>query len=82
MQGSRPPLPPFTRETAIQKVRGAENAWNTRDPQFVSLGYTVDSKWRNRAEIFQGRENIVTFLTRKWERELEYRLIKELWAFT
>jgi nuclear transport factor 2 (NTF2) superfamily protein len=78
----RPPLPPFTRETAIQKVRMAEDGWNSRDPQKVSRAYTADSKWRNRAEIFQGREAIVEFLTRKWERELEYRLIKELWSFT
>ena len=77
----RPPLPPYTRETAEQKVRLAEDAWNTRDPERVSLAYTVDSRWRNRAEIFSGREQIVAFLTRKWDRELEYRLIKELWAF-
>ena len=82
MAESRPPFPPFTRETAIQKVRGAEDAWNTCNPHLVSLGYSVDSKWRNRAEIFEGRELIVAFLTRKWERELDYRLIKELWAFT
>jgi nuclear transport factor 2 (NTF2) superfamily protein len=82
MPEPRPPLPPFTRETAIQKVRGAENAWNTRDPQLVSLGYSIDCKWRNRAEIFAGQDNIVAFLTRKWQRELDYRLIKELWAFT
>ena len=78
----RPPLPPFTHETAIQKVRAAEDAWNSCDPARVSLAYTSDSKWRNRAEIFEGRANIVAFLTRKWERELDYRLIKELWAFT
>jgi uncharacterized protein len=82
MPESRPPLPPFTRETAIQKVRGAENAWNTCNPQQVCLGYSTDCKWRNRAEIFAGRENIIAFLTRKWQRELDYRLIKELWAFT
>ncbi len=82
MTDQRPPLPPFTRETAIQKVRMAEDGWNSRDPQKVSRAYTADSKWRNRAEIFQGREAIVEFLTRKWERELEYRLIKELWSFT
>lgn len=81
MSEARPPLPPFTRETAIQKVRLAEDAWNSRDPTRVSLAYTVDSKWRNRAEFPQGREQIVEFLTRKWRRELEYRLIKELWAF-
>ena len=79
---SRPPLPPFTRETAIQKIRLAEDAWNSRDPQRVSLAYTVDSQWRNRAEFPNGREEIVAFLKRKWERERDYRLIKELWAFT
>ena len=77
----RPPLPPFTRETAIQKVRLAEDGWNTRDPQRVALAYTVDSRWRNRAEFPRGREEIVAFLTRKWQRELDYRLIKEMWAF-
>ena len=77
----RPPLPPFTRETAAQKVRGAEDAWNLRDPERVSLAYTVDSRWRNRAEFPVGRAQIVEFLTRKWKRELDYRLIKELWAF-
>jgi len=76
----RPPFPPFTRETAIQKVRAAEDAWNTRDPERVSKAYTPDSRWRNRAEFFAGREAIVAFLTRKWARELDYRLIKELWA--
>ena len=74
-------VPPFTRETAIQKVRKAEDGWNSRDPQRVALAYTVDSQWRNRAEFIHGREQIVQFLTRKWNRELEYRLIKELWAF-
>lgn len=78
---ARPPVPPFTRETAIQKVRLAEDAWNTRDPERVSQAYTVDSRWRNRAEIFTGRDAIVAFLKRKWARELDYRLIKELWAF-
>jgi uncharacterized protein len=78
----RPPLPPFTRESAIQKVRMAEDAWNTRDAERVSRAYTIDSRWRNRAEIFQGRERIVEFLQRKWMRELDYRLIKELWATT
>jgi uncharacterized protein len=78
---SRPPLPPFTRETAAQKVRMAEDAWNTRDPERVSLAYTVDSVWRNRAEFFSGREEIVRFLRRKWAKELDYRLIKELWTF-
>ena len=77
----RPPLPPFTLETAIQKVRLAEDGWNTRDPEKVSLAYTVDSKWRNRAEFPTGRAQIVAFLSRKWVRELDYRLIKELWAF-
>lgn len=78
----RPPFPPFNQATAIQKVRAAEDAWNTRDPQRVSLAYTVDSRWRNRAEFLTGRDEIVAFLTRKWNREMEYRLIKELWAFT
>ncbi len=74
-------VPPFTRETATQKVRAAEDAWNTRDPQRVSLAYTLDSRWRNRSEFLHGREEIVAFLARKWARELDYRLIKELWAF-
>lgn len=78
---SRPPVPPFTRESALEKVRLAEDAWNTRDPEKVALGYTPDSRWRNRAEFVNGREEIVSFLTRKWTRELDYRLIKELWAF-
>jgi nuclear transport factor 2 (NTF2) superfamily protein len=77
----RPPLPPFTRETAIQKVRMAEDAWNSRDPEKVALAYTVDSCWRNRSEFVNGREEIVAFLRRKWTKELDYRLIKELWAF-
>jgi nuclear transport factor 2 (NTF2) superfamily protein len=81
MSESRPPLPPFTRETAIQKVRAAEDGWNTRDPARVSLAYTQDSYWRNRAEFLRGRAQIVEFLTRKWQKELDYRLIKELWAF-
>src|SRR5580692_4751303 len=79
---ARPPLPPFTREGAVQKVRMAEDAWNSRDPARVSLAYTVDSRWRNRSEFVTGRAEIVAFLTRKWEKELDYRLIKELWAFT
>ena len=79
---SRPPLPPFTAETAAQKARLAEDAWNSRDPERVSLAYTEDSVWRNRAEFVAGRGEIVTFLTRKWARELDYRLIKEVWAFT
>ena len=78
----RAPVPPFSRETAIQKVRMAEDAWNTRDPVRVSLAYTEDSRWRNRAEFPAGRAEIVAFLTRKWARELDYRLIKELWAFS
>jgi hypothetical protein len=78
---TRPPLPPFTRETAAEKVRLAENGWNTRDPHKVALAYTPDSYWRNRAEFVRGRGEIVAFLTRKWARELDYRLIKELWAF-
>jgi nuclear transport factor 2 (NTF2) superfamily protein len=79
---SRPPLPPFTADTAAQKVRLAEDAWNTRDPERVALAYTVDSRWRNRAEFPTGRTEIVAFLQRKWARELDYRLIKELWAYT
>ena len=78
---SRPPLPPFTRETAAQKARMAEDAWNSRDPERVALAYTEDSRWRNRSEFIQGRDAIEAFLTRKWARELEYRLIKEVWAF-
>src|SRR5919197_925738 len=78
---ARPPLPPFTRETAIEKVRRAEDAWNTRDPEKVALAYTADSRWRNRAEFITGRDEIVAFLSRKWNRELDYRLIKELWAY-
>ncbi|MBV9075478.1 MAG: nuclear transport factor 2 family protein [Acidobacteria bacterium] len=78
---TRPPLPPFTLESAKQKVRMAEDAWNSREPERVAGAYTEDSRWRNRAEFFQGREAIVAFLRRKWAKELEYRLIKELWAF-
>jgi nuclear transport factor 2 (NTF2) superfamily protein len=78
----RPPFPPFTAETAAQKARGAENAWNSRDPARVALAYTPDSQWRNRAEFFTGRDAITAFLTRQWSRELDYRLIKEVWAFT
>jgi nuclear transport factor 2 (NTF2) superfamily protein len=77
---ARPPLPPFTAETAAQKARMAEDAWNSRDPQRVSLAYTADSEWRNRAEFLRGREEIVAFLQRKWAREIEYRLIKEVWT--
>jgi len=80
-QNTRPPLPPFTRESAMQKIRMAEDGWNTRDPERVSLVYTVDSTWRNRAEFLTGRPAIVQFLQRKWQKELDYRLIKELWAF-
>jgi nuclear transport factor 2 (NTF2) superfamily protein len=79
---SRPPLPPFTAETAAQKVRLAEDGWNSRDPAKVAQAYTPDSVWRNRAEFLQGRAAIEAFLARKWARELDYRLIKELWAFT
>jgi nuclear transport factor 2 (NTF2) superfamily protein len=81
MPEARPPIPPFTRETAIQKVRGAEDGWNSRDPVRVSLAYSLDSFWRNRVEFVRGRQAIVEFLTRKWTRELDYRLIKEIWAF-
>lgn len=76
----RPPLPPFTRETATQKIRLAEDAWNSRDPEKVALAYAPDSRWRNRSEFLNGREEIVAFLRRKWAKELDYRLIKELWA--
>jgi nuclear transport factor 2 (NTF2) superfamily protein len=82
MDTQRPPLPPFTAETAAQKVRTAEDGWNSRDPVKVSLAYTADSVWRNRAEFIRGREAIIAFLMRKWARELDYRLIKELWAYT
>src|SRR6476659_2193366 len=78
---SRPPFPPFTAETAAQKARMAEDAWNTREPARVALAYTVDSQWRNRSEFLQGRDAIEAFLTRKWNKELDYRLIKEVWAF-
>jgi nuclear transport factor 2 (NTF2) superfamily protein len=81
MPDTRPPLPPFTFETAVEKARKAEDAWNTRDPHKVSLAYTVDSRWRNRSEFVTGREAIVDLLTRKWARELDYRLIKEVWGF-
>ena len=77
----RPPLPPFTPETAIEKARLAEDAWNSRDPERVALAYTEDSRWRNRTEFLQGRAQIVEFLTRKWSKENEYRLIKEVWGF-
>lgn len=78
----RQPVPPFTRETALPKVQAAEDAWNTRDPERVAGAYTVDTAWRNRDEHLQGREEVIAFLTRKWERELDYRLRKNLWAFT
>jgi nuclear transport factor 2 (NTF2) superfamily protein len=78
---SKPIVPPFTRETAIQKIRAAEDAWNSRDPERVSLAYSVDSRWRNRSEFINGRTEIVEFLRRKWNKELDYRLIKELWVF-
>ena len=77
----RPPFPPFTRESAIEKVRKAEDAWNSRDPARVALAYTPDSRWRNRSQFITGREEIITFLTAKWMKEQDYRLIKELWAF-
>ena len=78
----RPPLPPFTRKSAVEKVRLAEDAWNSQDPKRVSLAYSPDSRWRNRSEIFSGREAITEFLVRKWSKEIDYRLIKELWAFS
>ena len=77
----KPPLPPFSKETAIKKVRMAENAWNSRDPESVCLAYTMDSRWRNRSEFPQGRQQIKAFLHNKWQKELDYRLIKELWAY-
>jgi len=79
---TRLPVPPFTLESATQKVRLAEDSWNSRDPEKVSRGYTLDSRWRNRSEFVAGRQDIIAFLTRKWTRELDYRLIKELWALT
>ena len=82
MPEQKPPLPPFTRETAAQKVQAAEDAWNTRDPEKVSLAYTPDTEWRNRDEFLRGREQVVAFLTRKWERELDYALRKSLWSFS
>ena len=77
----RPPFPPFTRESASQKVRLAEDAWNTRDPAKVALAYAIDSRWRNRSEFINGRNEVIAFLSRKWAKELDYRLMKELWAF-
>ncbi|HEY2452060.1 MAG TPA: nuclear transport factor 2 family protein [Scandinavium sp.] len=82
MSAQRPPLPPFTLESAIQKVRAAEDGWNSRNPDKVALAYTSDSRWRNRSEFVEGRDAIVAFLAGKWHKEQEYRLIKELWAFT
>src|SRR3979411_2039080 len=79
---AQPPFPPFTRDSAMQKVRLAEDAWNTRDPARVALAYTIDSRWRNRSEFINGRNEIIAFLSRKWDKELDYRLIKEMWAFT
>ena len=79
---ARPPYPPFTRDSAMQKVRLAEDAWNTRDPAKVALAYTIDSRWRNRSEFINGRNEIIAFLSRKWAKERDYRLIKEMWAFT
>ncbi|HCL64322.1 MAG TPA: DUF1348 domain-containing protein [Rhizobium sp.] len=81
MSNQRPPLPPFTEDTARQKARAAEDAWNSREPERVSLAYSLESRWRNRDEFLTGRPEIVTFLTRKWQRELDYRLIKEVWAW-
>lgn len=82
MSDTRPPVPPFTFESATQKVRAAEDAWNTRDPEVCARVYTEDTRWRNRAEFLVGREEVKAFLRRKWTRELDYRLVKELWAFT
>lgn len=82
MMQTKPPLPPFTKQTAIQKIRMAEDAWNSRDPERVSLVYTEDTYWRNRSEFINGRQQVREFLTQKWQKEQEYRLIKELWAFT
>ncbi len=82
MKENRPPLPPFTYETAVQKVRAAENAWNTCNPEKIALAYTIDSQWRNRAQFVSGRDEVKAFLQSKWARELEYRLIKEIWTFT
>jgi nuclear transport factor 2 (NTF2) superfamily protein len=79
---ARPPFPPFTRDSAIQKVRLAEDGWNSRDPAKVANAYTIDSRWRNRSEFINGRNEIIAFLSRKWAKELDYRLIKEMWAFT
>ena len=80
MENQRPPLPPFTEETAKQKIQAAEDAWNSKDPERVSLGYTVDTEWRNRSEFLSGREEVKAFLKRKWDKELDYKLRKEYWA--
>ena len=82
MENKRPPVPPFTLETALQKVQAAEDAWNTKDPEKVCLAYTLNTEWRNRAEFLNGREAVKEFLKRKWEKELSYRLKKELWSFS
>jgi nuclear transport factor 2 (NTF2) superfamily protein len=82
MENKRPPLPPFTEETAKQKIQAAEDAWNSKDPERVSLAYTIDTEWRNRSEFLHGREEVKTFLKRKWEKELDYQLKKEYWAHT
>jgi uncharacterized protein len=82
MENQRLPLPPFNLETALQKVQAAENAWNTKDPEKISLAYTIDTEWRNRSEFINGREAVKKFLSKKWEKELDYQLKKELWAFT
>lgn len=81
MENAKPPIPPFTLETALQKVQAAENAWNSKDPEKVSLAYTIDTEWRNRTEFLSGREQVKDFLTRKWKKELGYKLKKELWCF-
>lgn len=81
MENQRPPLPPFTMETALQKVQMAEDAWNSKDPERVSKAYTIDTEWRNRTEFINGRDEVVAFLTRKWEKEMHYKLKKELWGF-
>jgi len=82
MEEKRYPLPPFNMETALQKVQAAEDAWNTKDPEKICLAYTIDTEWRNRSEFLNGRKEVVEFLTRKWQKELDYRLKKQLWAFT
>jgi uncharacterized protein len=82
MENKRLPVPPFTKETALQKVQAAEDAWNSKDPERVSLAYTIDNEWRNRSEFLKGRSEVKQFLTRKWQKELDYRFKKELWAFT